>query len=102
MSEATRSPKPDDLRSASLAEGAWGEANSSPGASLSSPEVRTSLLLGPAGNMTLLHDNAVAGKADGMALSGAHPNLCHAGVACVLSHAQKRFTRAALLTGLLQ
>ena len=94
MSEATRSPKPDDLRSASLAEGAWGEGSSSPGASLSSPEVRMSLLLGPAGSITLLHDNVVAGAADGMAQSGTYPNLYHAGVACVLSHAQKRFTMA--------
>lgn len=48
MSESTRLPNPEDLLSASLAAGLSGEGSSCPGASLSSPEVRMSLLLGPA------------------------------------------------------
>ena len=47
MSESTRLPNPEDLRSASRAAGLPGEGNSCPGASLSSPEVKMSLLLGP-------------------------------------------------------
>ncbi len=52
MSESTRLPNPEDLRSASLAAGFSGEGSSCPGASLSSPEVRMSLLLGPAQSHT--------------------------------------------------